>query len=160
VNPFVDTNWFEALYIQPRPNDNAAKIRAAVAERRTRKETSITTSHIVLLETRNIFSRITGQAHPHEWEELLDDFGSRIYVDAMNWDLLRRETNQLFERFSHLASIGTFDATIVASAQIAGAREILSFDEKLKAIATAVGIRVFPPLSEEGRAFLATLRSK
>jgi predicted nucleic acid-binding protein len=160
VNPFVDTNWLEALYIEPPAKDSAAKARAAVAERRTRKEPAITTSHIVLLEARNIFSRVTGHAHPHQWDELLEDFGSRIFVDPMNWDLLRRETNQLFEKFSHLASIGTFDVAIVASAQLAGAREILSFDDRLKAIAVAAGLRVFPPLSNQGRAFLVTFRGK
>jgi predicted nucleic acid-binding protein len=160
VSSFVDTNWLEALYIKPSPNDSAATARAAIAERRIRKEPAMTTSHIVLLEARNIFSRVTGQANPSEWNDLVADFGSRIFVDPMDWDLLRRETNLLFGKFSHLASVGTFDAAIVVSAQLAGAREILSFDERLKVIASAVGIRVFPPLSNEGRNFLAKLRSK
>jgi predicted nucleic acid-binding protein len=160
VNPFVDTNWLEALYIEPSPNDKAARARAAVAERRTRKEDAIITSHIVLLEARNIFSRVTGHAHPSEWDDLIADFGGRIFVDPMDWDLLRRETNQLFGKFSHLGSIGTFDAAIVASAQLAGAREILSFDERLKALATAIGIRAFPPLGSEGRGFLGSLKDK
>ncbi|HUS34390.1 MAG TPA: PIN domain-containing protein [Verrucomicrobiae bacterium] len=160
MSPFADTNWLVALYLQAHPQDADSVSRAAIAERRTRKESFLRTSHIVLLEARNVFSRATGEAHPREWEDLVADFNGRVFVDPMNWDLLRRETNRMFELFSHRATLGTFDVAIVASAHLAGAREILSFDERLKALAIAVGIGAFPPLSAEGRGFLATLRRK
>jgi predicted nucleic acid-binding protein len=160
VSSFADTNWLEALYFEPDPNDSSAKSRAVIAERRTRKEPSLITSHIVLLEARNVFSRNSGEARPQQWDDLMDDFGGRIFVDTMNWDLLRRETNTLCERFSHRARVGTFDMAIVASARLAGAREILSFDERLKALAFAAGLHVFPQLSNEGRSFVATLKAK
>jgi predicted nucleic acid-binding protein len=160
MSSFADTNWLVALYLAADPTDSESVTRAAIAERRTRKESFLATSHIVLMETRNVFGRMTLQPNPQEWEDLVGDFHGRIFVDPMDWDLLRRETNRLFELFSHRAAVGTFDVAIVASAQLAGAREILSFDERLKAIATAIGIRVFPPLAPEGRAFLAALKRK
>ena len=158
---FADTNWLESIYFKPR-NDSrpVAKERHAIVERRMRKVGApLMTSQIVLLEARNVFGRLSGVPKPPEWDKLLGDFNGRIFVDPMNWDLLRRETNLIFERFSHRSIIGTFDATLIASAQLAGGREILSFDERLKAVAVALGLRVFPELGREGKSFLAALRS-
>ena len=42
--------------------------------------------------------------------------------------------------------------------RLAGAREFLSFDERLKALAASMQMRVFPPLGAEGKALLADLR--
>lgn len=112
------------------------------------------------MEARNIFSRVTGEANPAAWHKLMGDFNGKIYVDPMNWDLLRQETNRIFERFSHKAVIGTFDGAIIASALLAGTREFLSFDQDLKAVATALGLKVYPALDESGRALLLKLRSK
>lgn len=157
---FADTNWLEALYIEPHANDAEGRRRAALAERRTRKEEALSTSHVVLMEARNVFSRVTKEPRPNEWIDLVSDFNGRIFVDPMNWDLLRRETEVIFEKYAHKAVIGSFDAAIVASAQLAGARCILSFDENLKALALALGIAVFPELSAEGRRLLVKLKAK
>ena len=113
-----------------------------------------------MLEARNVFGRLSGSANPVQWEQLINDFNGRIFVDPMNWDILRQETNRLFERFSHKTQIGTFDATLIVSAQLAGALEILSFDERLKALASALGIKVFPPLEPAGESLLATLKRR
>jgi predicted nucleic acid-binding protein len=157
---FADTNWLEALYFEPDPQDHRAVARARIVLRRMRSHSGpLTISHIVLLEARNVFSRVSGISRPPEWEDLLRDFKGRIFVDPMNWDALRQETNSLFERFSHKAKIGSFDATLVASAQLAGADELLSFDEQLKVIATALGMKVFPALGSEGKAFVGRLKT-
>lgn len=116
------------------------------------------TSHIVLLETRNIFARVTRRAVPQEWIDLQEDFNGKLFVDPFDWDSLRQASERIFEQFSHKATIDTFDAAIVASAELAGAREILSFDENLKGLATALGFKVFPELGNEGRVFLAKLK--
>jgi predicted nucleic acid-binding protein len=156
---FADTNWLEALYFEPDSNDKETTARAAIVDRRMRKESGpLLISHIVLLEARNVFSRVSGKSAPTEWENLLNDFGGRIFVDPMNWDALRRESNRLFEKFSHKTIIGTLDVTILASAELAGAREILSFDERLKTIAACEGLKVFPPLGTEGKKLLADLK--
>jgi len=159
VITFADTNWLEALYFQPHPENKEALARSAMVERRMRRHSGpLTISHIVLLEARNVFGRLSGKSKPEEWDDLLSDFNGRIFVDPMNWEVLRQATHALLEKFSHKTTIGTFDATLMASAQLAGAKEILSFDEPLKALATCLGLKVFPALELSGKALLAKLR--
>lgn len=161
MNAFADTNWLEALYLKPDPENRSGMMRKAIAERRMRHQREpLLISHIVLLEARNVFSRVTGQRSPIEWEDLLSDFNGRLFVDPMNWDILRQATNRIFEQFSYKVVIGTFDATLIASAQLAGALELLSFDETLKALASALDIKVFPELRSEGKTLLAKLRAE
>lgn len=76
----------------------------------------------------------------------------------MNWDLVRRDAFGLFTRYSHRATVGTFDVAILASAKLSGAARLLSFDETLKALASAEGLEVFPALETRGRQLLAKLR--
>jgi predicted nucleic acid-binding protein len=160
MSAFADTNWLESLYFKPtRDSTPAARKRHAIVERRMRKQAvPLVISHIVLLEARNVFGRLAGVSKPAEWERLVGDFNGRIFVDPMNWDRLRLETNLIFDRVSHKATIGTIDATLVASARLAGGREFLSFDERLKAFAVYLGLKVFPELGVDGKAFLAQLR--
>ena len=152
---FADTNWLEAMFVHI---DEERQRRVVVERFHRRHPGMIGLSHIVLLETRNIFSRITGSANPDEWQELQAGFSGRFYLDPMNWDLLRRESFRLFEKYSHQAAIGTFDTVVLASAILAGAERMLSFDENLKALAVAEGLEVFPELSKEGLAHLAKLK--
>jgi predicted nucleic acid-binding protein len=158
MNVFADTNWLEALYFVPHPGNAEATKRASIVERRMRNQSGpLLTSHVVLLEARNVFSRLSRTPKPEEWDQLVADFSGRIFVDPMNWDFLRQETTAVFEKFSHKAVIGTFDATLIASAKLAGAQEILSFDERLKAVASCCELNVFPKLGPEGTALRAAL---
>jgi len=160
MNTFADTNWLEALYFEPERQDKVGQGRRAIVQRRMKNHSGpLIISHVVLLEARNVFGRLSGSPNPEQWQHLVSDFNGRIFVDTMNWDLLRRQTHQIFERFSHKAAIGTFDATLIASAQLAGGRRILSFDERLKAIATCLGLEVFPELASDGKAFLSQLKA-
>ncbi len=161
MSAFADTNWLEAIYFRPTAAaSDAARQRHAVVERRMRRLAApLLTSQIVLLEARNVFGRLAGVPRPAEWDQLLNDFNLRIFVDPMNWDLVRQETNLIFEKFSHKAAVGTFDAALIASAVLTGARELLSFDEQLKAIGSALGFKVFPELGPRGKAVLAQLRN-
>jgi predicted nucleic acid-binding protein len=160
LRPFADTNWLEASYIEPDPRNALSVRRSAIARKRNEKEGPLLTSQIVLLEARNVFARVTKAPAPEEWKELQADFNAKIFVDPMDWDLLRQAAGRIFERFSHKAPLGTFDVAIIASAELAGAREILSFDENLKATAFAVGFKVYPDLTAEGRSFLAKLKAR
>jgi predicted nucleic acid-binding protein len=81
-----------------------------------------------------------------------------IYLDPMNWDFVRRDAFALFNRYSHRAILGTLDVAILASAKLAGATRLLSFDQALKALAVAEGLEVFPPLDAAGRRLLAELK--
>jgi predicted nucleic acid-binding protein len=156
MNVFADTNWLEALYFIPK--DDASRNRRDVVERRMRRHSGpLIVSHIVLLEARNVFGRLACAPQSPQWEKLREDFNCRIFVDPMNWEILRQATNRIFEQFSHKVIVGTFDATLIASAQLAGAQELLSFDETLKALASVMGIKVFPELRREGKALVARL---
>ena len=155
----ADTNWLEALYINALPDDPAACERERIAERFVRKHGNhVVVSHIVLLEARVVFSRSTGQKKPAEWDQLEADFNGRVYVDPMNWDLLRRECNGIAEQYANKVKLGAFDMALIAAAKLAGGRRFLSFDSRAKALAAAEGMDVFPPLDVEGKRILAQLQ--
>ncbi|MCI0745154.1 MAG: PIN domain-containing protein [Verrucomicrobia subdivision 3 bacterium] len=149
---FADTNWLTSVYIEPHPGDAPAVKRRQIVEQFMRRHGGqLAISHVVLLEARNLFSRITGEREPREWQMLEADFDGRLYVDPMNWDLLRRECHALFSRYAWKAEMGTFDTAIVASAKLAGATRFLSFDATARVIAAAQGIEVFPMLDAAGK---------
>ena len=154
---FADTNWLEALYFESVERQQQA--RGFTAQRFMRKHGGqLAISHLVYLEARNVFSRTAREAEPEEWRRFLGDFKSLIYLDPLNWDFVRREAFTLFERYAHRATLGSMDVAILASAKLSGATRILTFDETLKALATADGMEVFPPLNSEGKSLLARLR--
>jgi predicted nucleic acid-binding protein len=156
---FADTNWLASAYIEPHAEDTEAAKRRRVVERFMRQHGGqLAISHVVLLEARNVFSRITGEEQPREWQTLEADFGGRLYVDPMNWDLLRRECNALFLKYSYKANLGTFDTAIVASVKLAGGTRFLSFDATARALASAEGIGIFPALEPAERRLLAQLK--
>jgi predicted nucleic acid-binding protein len=156
---YADTNWLEALYITPHPDDAEARGRERIVERFARKHGGqLAVSHVVLLEARNVFSRVTGEKEPQEWRVLEADFDGRLYVDPMNWNLLRRECEALFACYAWKLTIGTFDTAIVASAKLAGATRFLSFDLTAKALAAAEGLAVFPALDAAGQQALSRLK--
>lgn len=155
----ADTNWLASVYIEPQPEDTEAVKRRRVVERFMRQHGGqLAISPVVLLEARNVFSRITGEEQPLEWQTLEADFGGRIYVDPMNWDLLRRECGALFAKYAWKTDLGTFDTAIVASVKLAGGTRFLSFDAKARALASAEGIGVFPLLEPAERRLLAQLK--
>jgi predicted nucleic acid-binding protein len=156
---FADTNWLASVYIEPRAEDTEAVKRRRVVERFLRQHGGqLAISHVVLLEARNVFSRITSEQQPREWQTLEADFGGRLYVDPMNWDLLRRECNALFSKYAWKVGLGTFDTAIVAGAKLAGATRFLSFDANARVLASAEGIGVFPVLEQAERRLLAQLK--
>lgn len=156
---FADTNWLASVYIEPHAEDTEAVKRRRIVERFMRQHGGrLAISHVVLLEARNVFSRITGEQQPEEWQTLEADFGGRLYVDPMNWDLLRRECNALFSKYAWKLELGTFDTAIVASVKLAGGTRFLSFDAKARALASAEGIGVFPTLEPVERRVVAQLK--
>lgn len=154
---FADTNWLEALYFES-PDPEQQNREATVQRFMRRHGGQLAISHAVLLEARNVFSRTAKDAEPEEWRRFLADFNGLIYLDPMNWDLVRRNAFELFAKYSHRATLGTMDVAILASAKLSGATRLLSFDETLKALATVQGLEVFPALGAQGRHVLAKLK--
>ena len=158
---FADTNWLAPAYIEPRAGDAEAVRRRDIVERFMRRHGGqLVISHVVLLEARNIFSRVTGEPEPREWQALEADFDGRLYVDPMNWDLLRRECNALFSKYAWKTAIGSFDTAIVASVKLAGGTRFLSFDSTARALAVAEGIEVFPALEAAEKQMITHLKRK
>lgn len=158
---FADTNWLAAAYLEPRADDTEAIKRREIVDRFMRRQGGqLMVSQIVLLEARNIFSRVTGEREPQEWQRLEADFDGRLYVDPMNWDILRRECEALFSKYAWSAALGTFDTAIVASVKLAGGTRFLSFDAMAKALAAAEGIEVYPPLAGSEKQVVSCLKRK
>jgi hypothetical protein len=157
---FGDTNWLASTYIEPRSDDALAVRRRKIVDRFMRQHGGqLLVSPVVLLEARNVFSRITGKAEPPEWDRLVADFDGRIFVDPMNWDLLRRECEVLFARYAWKTTIGSFDTAIVASVKLAGGTRLLSFDAAAKAMAAAEAIEVYPALDATETRLVSRLKS-
>src|SRR5205085_12333050 len=155
---YADTNW-QAVYISADPEDAEGMRRREIVDRFMRRHGGqLALSHVVLLEARNVFCRVTGESEPPEWDLLQSDFNGRIYVDPMNWDLLRRECYAIFSRYAWKAQIGTFDAAVVASAKLAGATRFLSFDATARALAAAEGLDVFPTLDASGKRIVSRMK--
>lgn len=156
---FADTNWLASVYIEPDADDAEAVRRREIVERFMRRHGGqLVISHFVLLEARNIFSRITGEREPREWQTLEADFGGRLYVDPMNWDLLRRECYTLFGRYGWKTQIGTFDTAVIASAKLGGATRFLSFDATARALAAAERLEVYPVLEAASKRLVVRLK--
>jgi predicted nucleic acid-binding protein len=156
---FADTNWLAAVYIEPGSGDAPAIRRRALVERFMRRHVGqLVISHIVLLETRNVFSKVTGERNPPEWNALEADFDGKVYVDPLNWDLLRRECYTLFSKYAWKAAVGSFDTAVVASVKLAGGTRFLSFDSTARALAAAESIEVYPPLSVAEKHLISRLR--
>jgi predicted nucleic acid-binding protein len=156
---FADTNWLTALYLEADPRDKVAVQRRSVVERFMRQHGGqVALSHIVLLEARNVFSRVTGERSPLEWADLEADFDGKLYVDPMNWHLLRRECDDIFSRHAWQTALGTFDVALVASAKLAGAKTFLTFDVQLAALASVEGLNVFPALDDAGKTLAHRLK--
>jgi predicted nucleic acid-binding protein len=153
----VDTNWLEAMFFDPR--DEGGKARRATVDRflRTQQRGQLLVSQIVILEARNVFSRASARPEPDAWTKFEVD--RRFYRDSLDWDKTKRDVFALVFRYGHKLTLGTFDLAVLASSRLSGATRLLVFDETLKAVATAEGLEVFPPLDEKGQAVLAKLRA-
>jgi len=149
---FTDTNWLAGMYFR-------GSRHAETVERYMRSHSSnLVVSPVVVLEARNVFSRESGESIPEAWKNFEAD--GRFYRDPMNWDLLRREVFALISRYGTKESLGTFDLAIVASARLAGATRMLSFDGQVAALALAEGMEIFPDLNAEGKKTFAKITSR
>gem|GEM_PF-1178771 len=147
------------LYLDADPTDQVAVQRRSAVERFMRRHGGqLAISHVVLMEARNVFSRVTGERSPMEWADLEADFDGKLYVDPMNWHSLRRECDDIFTRRAWQTELGTFDVAIVASAKLAGAKTFLTFDGRLAVLASVEGLNVFPALNDAGKTLVHRLR--
>lgn len=113
---FAHAHWRVAAYLEPAPDDAEAVRRRTIVERFMRHHgAQLVLSHLVVLEARHGFSRVTGEREPREWQALKADFDGRLSVDPMNGDLLRRERYELFSKYARKMALGKFDTAVVVS---------------------------------------------
>lgn len=128
---FADTNWLEAMFFNLTDTDK--KSRSATVQRFLRQHSGpIGLSHLVYLEARNVFSRISGEAEPEEWRLLQHELNGRLYLDPMNWDFLRRESFALIARYGFKESLGTFDLLCSPQPNSAARRDCYHLTKHLK----------------------------
>jgi predicted nucleic acid-binding protein len=152
---FADTNWLAAMFFELK---GELQDRNEIVRRFLRRHAGqMLISEVVMIEAENVFRRSAGSANPPELDELKND--GRFYRDPMNWALVRRDAVEVFRRHAHKLALGTFDVTLLASAKLAGANTILSFDQTFKALAVAEGLEVFPELDAEGKSLLKKFRN-
>ena len=149
----ADTNWLQAIYFE--------SARSPIVDRFLRRHgLPLFVSAPVLLECRNVFSRIAGEGRPAEWDHLESDLGSRIQRLPLSWEEIAVAAEELIGRFSTQATIGTLDLAIVAAARAGEATHFLSFDSQsgARALAGALRLEVFPALTPAEREQMAAFK--
>lgn len=146
---FADANWLFALYYETR----------ASAQVRTWAElgpSTIVVSGAVLAECRCNFWRAGDRAMV-----LNSDVRARRFVDCgYSFEELVAASQPWFRRFAPRCNIGTLDLLHLQAAKRFGCRWFLSFDSAsgCRAVAAALGFKVFPELNELDRSIRARLR--
>jgi hypothetical protein len=93
----ADTNWVARMFIAPDTEED--KTHRTTIDRFLRMNPrTILVSQSVVLEARNVFSRILKEPQPEEWTQFESD--SRFYRDPINWDLTKRDVFALVARYS------------------------------------------------------------
>ncbi|HAB17843.1 MAG TPA: hypothetical protein DCE44_15485, partial [Verrucomicrobiales bacterium] len=96
----ADTNWLQAIYFD--------SSRSPIVDRFLRRHgLPLFVSAPVLLECRNVFSRIAGDGRPAEWVHLESDLGSRIQRLPLSWEEIVSAAEDLIGRYSAHSTLGT-----------------------------------------------------
>lgn len=142
---FVDTNWLFSLYYQTQD-------RPAIAAWAQRGPSTLVVSVAVLAECRCNFGRAGDRLRALE-----SDLEARLYVDCgYTLEEMVGMAGDLFRRYAPRSNVGTLDILHVAAARRFGCQWFLSFDSAsgCRAVAHACGLKVFPDLTAEDRAWL------
>jgi len=146
---FADSNWLFSLYYQ---TDDSR----LVEQWWSQEPSTLVVSPLILAECHCIFWRAGRQA-----EALLLDLQAGRFLDARySFESLSEEARPYWRRFSPRFNIGTTDMLHVIAARRSGCAWFLSFDSRsgCRALAAAIGLRVFPALSPEDRDILKKLK--
>lgn len=142
---FADTNWLFSLYYQTRD-------RPAIAAWAEKGTATIVVSAAVLAECRCNFWRAGDRLMALE-----SDLKARLYLDcSYTFEEMVNMAGDLFRRYAPRSNVGTLDMLHIAAARRFGCQWFLSFDSAsgCRAVAYACGLRLFPDLSPEDRAWL------
>jgi hypothetical protein len=142
---FADTNWLFSLYYQTQDSPKVT----AWAEK---GPSTLVVSVAVLAECRCTFWRAGDR-----FKALESDLEARLYVDCgYTFEEMVSIAGDLFRRYAPRCNVGTLDMLHVVAARRFGCQWFLSFDSAsgCRAVAHACGLRLFPELSAQDRAWL------
>ena len=139
---FADSNWLFALYYETRASEQVRKWAA-------KGPSTLIVSGPVLAECRCNFWRAGDRALALEADLIARRFVDCGYV----FEDLVTASEAWFRRFASRCNIGTLDVLHIQAAKRFGCRWFLSFDSAsgCRAIAAAVGLKVFPELNDQDR---------
>lgn len=146
---FADANWLVAAYHQTRDT-------VAVRAWGQRGPSTIVVSSAVLAECQCAFWRLADR-----WPSLASDVRARLWLDCgQPFESLVTLAEDLFRRYAPRCNVGTLDLLHIAAARRFGCRWFLSFDSAsgCRAVASHAGLKVFPELRAEDRAWLKKFR--
>jgi predicted nucleic acid-binding protein len=139
---FADANWLFALYYETR-------VSAQVRQWAAKGPSTLVVSQPVLAECWRSFWRAGDRALA-----LASDLRARRFIDCgYTFEDLAESSRALFQRFAPRCNIGTLDLLHLQAAKRFGCRWFLSFDSAsgCRAVAVALGLRVFPELNAQDR---------
>ncbi|PWU21056.1 MAG: hypothetical protein C5B50_02600 [Verrucomicrobia bacterium] len=142
---FADTSWLFSLYYQ-------TKDRPAITAWAEKGPSTLVISTTVLAECRCNFWRAGDRL-----KALESDLHARLYLDCgYSFEEMVAMARDLFRRYAPRSNVGTLDILHVAAARRFGCQWFLSFDSAsgCRAVAHACGLKVYPELGAEDRAWL------
>ena len=146
---FADSNWLFAIYYR------TPKTLSALTDWASRPSTLIV-SEVVIAECRCAFWRKGDRV-----EALESDLRMKRYVDCgETFGSLHSAAPDLWRRYCPKFNLHTNDTLHVLAARKFGCPWFLSFDVEsgCRALAVAVGLKVYPPLSSRDREILRALK--
>src|SRR5438309_1950311 len=119
----ADTNWLIATYFA-----DVKQPRTQIVDRfAERCDAPWFVPLPALIEARNIFALLARISNSQQWKVLQSHIGTRIFIPDVSWQEIQSKTEELCDRFSSKAAIGTVDLMIIATALKLEATHFLSF---------------------------------
>ena len=148
---FADANWLFSLYYQTQD-------RPTITAWAEKGPSTLVVSSAVLAECRCNFWRAGDRL-----KALESDVQARLYVDCgYTFEEMVSQAGDLFRRYAPRCNVGTLDLLHVTAARRFGCHWFLSFDSAsgCRAVAHASGLKVFPELTGEDRAWLRKIAGR
>jgi predicted nucleic acid-binding protein len=148
---FADANWLFALYYETRASEQVRSWAAA-------GPSTLVVSRVVVAECRCAFWRAGDRIQALE----SDLRANRLTDCRYGFEELLSASGEWFRRFAPRCNVGMLDLLHVRAAKLFGCPWFLSFDTAsgCRAVAAAVGLKVFPELNDQDRDLLGRLRHR
>lgn len=152
----ADTNWLVAAYIVKLDQPRTEIVHRFIE----RCDLPWIVPPPALIEARSVFASYTNTPKSPEWERLKGDLGHKLLPSPHSWEEIALKAEELSDRFSPKARVGTLDLLILAAAVKAEATHFLSFDSNsnTRGLAAVLKLKVFPDLTVADKQRAAAFR--